>query len=157
MKKATILLSTLMGISLLFNNCAKKEETVNPSNNTAKGTFTWKENGTLITADSAWYNNTLGSNTNANQTNIYARKGTNMYFFEINIASKTTGSTSLTTSELNYIKSSDLYGSTAGTLTFSKYDASASKISGTFSATVKNQQNVSISITEGAFTDLSKK
>lgn len=152
--KTPFLAAALSCTLLIGLSACKKEDPKTPATTTKAGGFTWKENGTQMTADSAWYNNYLGSNANANQTNIYAMKGGNAYFFEINMANKVVGANSLANSELSYLKGTAYYGSTAGSLSVSQYSTT---ISGTFSATVKETGGASISITDGVFTDLPKK
>lgn len=138
-------------------SCEKKES-ASPAKTspTLTGTFSWKENGQLITADSAWYNNRQGANSNATYTNVYAQRGGSSYFFEISIDKREMGVFHGTDVTVSYIKGTKYFGSTDWEMTFSDYDQLRERLSGSFSATVKDA-NSSIQITEGTFTDLSKK
>lgn len=149
--------NSLLSITIAFAlfSCIKKEDTPSPTTTTSTSTnsgFTWKEdNGTAITADSAyWTTGTWG-------TGVRAFKNGMANYFEINWASQnntTVGAKTLTVGyDFTFLKNTDTYIiSSPQTLNITNF--TDNKLSGNSVVAVSGGNLKSIEFT---FTNLSKK
>lgn len=161
MKKITNL--TIISLTIgtfMLNACKKKEEATpaanNTNNNSTPTSFTFKVDGTAITADSA--NAVLYTTNGAREIDVYVFKGvmtgtnTPMQVLEMHFKPQT-GSQTVTTSFngawLTYDTETDYYDCTSGHFNLTLCDTVANKINGTFDFVGTNSSNQTKSITDG--------